>query len=46
MSNFVLDLRYNISLTKSNKDNLKFHDSDDKMRSDLVQITLGYKFAL
>lgn len=40
MSNFVFDLRYNISVTKNNK------DGDDKMRSDLVQITLGYKFAL
>jgi opacity protein-like surface antigen len=41
-SNVVLDLRYNVALSKVNKnatDNLKF-------RSDLVQITIGYKFEL
>ena len=45
MSNFVLDFRYNISVTKSNKYNRSAYD-EDKMRSDLIQITLGYKFAL
>lgn len=39
-SDFVLDLRYNIGLTKTNK------DDGNKLRSDLLQITLGYKFAL
>jgi len=41
-SNVVLDLRYNVALSKVNKnatDNYKF-------RSDLVQFTLGYKFEL
>ena len=38
-SDFVLDLRYNIGLTKTNK------DDGNKLRSDLLQITLGYKFA-
>lgn len=41
-SNVVLDLRYNVALSKVNKnatDNYKF-------RSDLVQITIGYKFEL
>jgi hypothetical protein len=40
--NFVLDVRYNISLTKINKNS----DSENKYRSDLFQITLGYKFEL
>ena len=40
ISNFVLDLRYNLGLTKTNK------DDGNKLRSDLLQITLGYKFAL
>ena len=40
--NVVLDLRYNISVTKVNKDS----DDDNKWRSDLLQITLGYKFDL
>lgn len=40
--NVVLDLRYNISVTKVNKDS----DADNKYRSDLLQITLGYKFDL
>ena len=39
-SDFVLDLRYNLGLTKTNK------DDGNKLRSDLLQITLGYKFAL
>ena len=41
-SNVVLDLRYNVALSKVNKnatDNYKY-------RSDLVQFTLGYKFEL
>ena len=41
ISNFVLDLRYNLGLTKTNKP-----DNGSKARSDLLQITLGYKFAL
>ena len=40
--NVVLDMRYNISVTKVNKDS----DDDNKWRSDLLQITLGYKFDL
>ena len=40
--NVVLDLRYNISVTKVNKES----DDDNKYRSDLLQITLGYKFDL
>lgn len=40
--NFVLDLRYNISASKVNKKS----DSDNKWRSDLLQLTLGYKFEL
>jgi hypothetical protein len=40
ISDFVLDLRYNLGLTKTNK------DDGNKLRSDLLQITLGYKFAL
>ena len=40
--NFVLDVRYNISLSKINKHS----DSENKYRSDLFQITLGYKFEL
>ena len=39
-SDLVLDLRYNLGLTKTNK------DDGNKLRSDLLQITLGYKFAL
>ena len=38
--NVVLDARYNISTTKINK------DGSDKWRSDLIQITVGYKFEL
>ena len=41
ISNFVLDLRYNIGLNKTNK-----ADNGNKARSDLFQITVGYKFAL
>ena len=42
ISNIVLDIRYNIALSKCNKnatDNYKY-------RSDLVQFTIGYKFEL
>ena len=42
ISNVILDIRYNIALSKCNKnatDNYKF-------RSDLVQFTIGYKFEL
>jgi len=39
---FVFDARYNISVSKVNK----YSDSDNKWRSDLIQITLGYKFQL
>ena len=42
-SSFVIDARYNVAIIKCNKyDN----GTDDKQRSDLVQITLGYKFSL
>ena len=41
MSNFVFDVRYNIGLNKTNK-----ADNGNKVRSDLFQITLGYKFDL
>ena len=41
ISNFVLDLRYNLGLTKTNKE-----DNGNKVRSDLLQITLGYKIPL
>ena len=42
-SSFVIDARYNIAVTKCNK-----YDggTGDKQRSDLIQITLGYKFSL
>ena len=40
ISNFVIDLRYNVSLSKV------FKADGSKIRSDLFQITLGYKFAL
>ena len=42
-SNIVVDARYNISVTKANKYTNAF---DDTSRSDLLQITLGYKFGL
>ena len=41
ISDFVIDFRYNLGLTKTNKE-----DNGNKVRSDLLQITLGYKFAL
>jgi hypothetical protein len=41
ISNFVFDVRYNIGLNKTNK-----ADNGNKVRSDLFQITLGYKFDL
>ncbi len=40
ISDFVIDLRYNVSLSKA------FKADGSKMRSDLFQVTLGYKFAL
>lgn len=40
--NVILDLRYNISTNKSNKD----YSPADNLRSDLLQLTIGYKFAL
>ena len=43
ISNVVLDIRYNIALTKVNK-----YDgpNNEESRSDMVQFTLGYKFEL
>lgn len=41
IENVVLDLRYNIGLNKTNKT-----DNGNKARTDLIQITLGYKFNL
>ena len=41
ISDFVLDFRYNIGL--KNMNNL---DNGNKLRSDLVQFTVGYKFGL
>lgn len=41
ISDFVIDLRYNLGLSNTNK-----ADDGNKLRSDLLQITLGYKFAL
>jgi len=41
ISDFVIDFRYNMGLNKTNKPN-----NGNKARSDLLQITLGYKFAL
>ena len=43
ISNFVLDLRYNVAVTKSNKYDV---GTDKKQRSDLIQFTVGYKFDL
>ena len=40
ISDFVVDLRYNVSVSKA------FKADGSKMRSDLFQVTLGYKFAL
>ena len=42
ISNFVLDVRYNIGLSKVNKN----ATDNNKYRSDLVQFTVGYKFEL
>ena len=42
-SNFVVDARYNVGLTKVNKES---GHHDNKSRSDLIQITIGYKFQL
>lgn len=44
ISNFVLDIRYNLGLTSVNKDSSRNHDN--KYRSDLIQFTIGYKFEL
>jgi hypothetical protein len=41
-ADFVLDLRYNIALSAINKNS----SSDNKYRSDLIQITVGYKIDL
>ena len=41
ISDFVLDFRYNIGLINMNK-----ADDGNKLRSDLVQFTVGYKFGL
>ena len=41
ISDFVLDFRYNIGLKNMNK-----ADDGNKLRSDLVQFTVGYKFGL
>ena len=41
ISDFVIDLRYNVALNKTNK-----ADTGNKARSDLFQVTLGYKFSL
>ena len=41
ISDFVIDFRYNLGLTKTNKE-----DNGNKVRSDLIQITLGYKIPL
>ena len=42
ISNFVFDARYNIGVTNL----LKHGGSDFKYRSDLIQLTVGYKFEL
>ena len=42
ISNIVLDIRYNIALSKCNKNATDGY----KYRSDMVQFTLGYKFEL
>ena len=39
-SKFVIDARYNFGLTKVNK------EGDDSKKNGVIQITLGYKFAL
>ena len=43
ISNFILDIRYNLGLTKVNKTT---GSHDMKQRSDLIQFTIGYKFEL
>ena len=40
--NFVLDARYNFAVSPINKD----RTDDNRWRSDLIQLTIGYKFAL
>ena len=40
--NFVIDARYNFAVSPVNKD----RTDDNRWRSDLIQLTLGYKFAL
>lgn len=42
-NDFVLDLRYNIGVTKLNKES---GDGIDDIRNGVLAITLGYKFAL
>ena len=41
ISDFVIDFRYNLGLTKTNKE-----DNGNKVPRDLLQITLGYKIPL
>jgi predicted porin len=43
ISNFVFDARYNVGVTKVNKYG---GSRDEKQRSELIQITVGYKFGL
>ena len=43
ISNFILDIRYNLGLTKVNK---VTGSHNEKQRSDLIQFTIGYKFEL
>lgn len=40
--NFVIDARYNFAVSPINK----VRNDDNRWRSDLIQLTLGYKFAL
>ena len=40
VNNVVIDARYNFGLTKINK------DGDDSNKNSVIQVTLGYKFAL
>jgi hypothetical protein len=42
-SDFVIEARYNIAVTKCNKYD---YGTGDKQRSDLVQFTVGYKIGL
>jgi len=39
ISDFVIDARYNLGITKAN-------DGDGSMKNNVIQITVGYKFAL